>query len=66
MTDDARAEHTQSVDRMLFPADLSHRLKIHGFAVVDVCDNKDMTPTDLTEPTLYVAARYQSPGAVAK
>jgi hypothetical protein len=44
--------------RMLFPAELTHRLRQFGFHVVDRFDNKDLRATDLSGITLYVVAKF--------
>lgn len=42
--------------RMLFPAELTYRLRLAGFRVTDLFDNKDAQPSDLTGTILYVVA----------
>jgi SAM-dependent methyltransferase len=44
--------------RMLFPAELTYRLGLAGFQVVELFDNKELRRTDLDDVTLYVVARY--------
>jgi hypothetical protein len=44
--------------RMLFPAELSYRLRLAGFQVTDLFDNKDLLSTDLGV-TRYVAAQWR-------
>jgi SAM-dependent methyltransferase len=44
--------------RMLFPAELTHRLRLAGFQVTSLFDNQDRQRTELDGLTLYVAARY--------
>jgi len=44
--------------RMFFPAELEQRLKAIGFRVVEMFDNKNFLPSDLTGRTLYVAAIF--------
>jgi SAM-dependent methyltransferase len=45
--------------RMFFPADLRHWLNLYSFDVLGIWDNKELEPSELTNPTLYVAARFQ-------
>lgn len=42
--------------RLFFPAELEHLLAEHGFAVAGMADNKELLPSDLSGPRLYVAA----------
>lgn len=44
--------------RLLFPAELEHRLAEHGFWVAGMFDNLDLQETDLAGPQLYVAALH--------
>ncbi len=43
--------------RMLFPAELTNRLRQFGYQVVELFDNKDLRATDLSGVTLYVVAK---------
>jgi SAM-dependent methyltransferase len=44
--------------RMFFPAELRHLLTGRGFDVLGIWDNMELADSDLTNPTLYVAAKY--------
>ena len=43
---------------MLFPAELTYRLRQFGFQVVELFDNKDLRATDLSGTILYVVAKF--------
>jgi SAM-dependent methyltransferase len=45
--------------RMFFPAELKDWLRRYSFEVQGLWDNKDLQESELTQPTLYVAAIYQ-------
>ena len=46
--------------RMFFPAELEHLLECKAFRVVGMFDNKELQESELTGPTLYVAAQFQA------
>ena len=45
--------------RLFFPAELEHLLAEHAFTVAGMFDNKELRPSDLSGPRLYVAAIAQ-------
>jgi hypothetical protein len=45
---------------MFFPAELEHLLECKEFRVVGMFDNKELKESELTGPTLYVAAKFQA------
>jgi SAM-dependent methyltransferase len=45
--------------RLLFPLELEQRLAEHAFTVLGMWDNHALADSELTGPTLYVAARKQ-------
>jgi SAM-dependent methyltransferase len=46
--------------RMFFPAELEHLLTNKRFRVAGMFDNKELKGSELTEPTLYVAAKFNA------
>jgi hypothetical protein len=60
--DDGSVEDDYCEYRMLFPAELAHRLRQFGFEVVDMFDNKACRDTPLTGVTLYVVAVRRDAG----
>ena len=45
--------------RLFFPMELEHYLELHGFEVIDMYDNTDLTDTDLDGSMLYITATYR-------
>jgi hypothetical protein len=46
--------------RMFFPEELRQLLAGGGFEVIGLYDNKELRETDLTDRTLYIAARFST------
>lgn len=57
---DGSVEHDYCEYGMFFPTELAYRLKLAGFRVTALFDNKERRPSDLSGPTLYVVARRDS------
>lgn len=46
--------------RLLFPAELTYLLNEHGYQVLDMFDNRDLEPSDLSGELLYVIAKFNN------